>query len=479
MKRDDGPTYEEVVQEILTAARGPVSVDDLVNEVLARKATVSKNPRQLVRKKLHEFAGRVLVYLDAGHVLAVPLAYRGARFRIRLDQETINQGAISVGIFEYFLPRLFVMEKIQLVDYAGSPIPFQVKVTSHEEKNLVIGTYMLEKTWVVLKEWFRQQKMYHKDHLLVTVEDWERGVFRLEREAFGKQHPEQIKERDELVANILYHLLESARYEYVFLFDAIPTLYAGLPGKDGCPPDHWRYIIQQDERMKTDGSEIRYAESHTVWDDLIGKLMQEETRPKSKPEKKLAKGTHKEVYCFRAAFKYRPSTWRDIEIQGEQTLGDLDGELRGAFNHDTYDHLSGFWKLVARGEGKQKSYREVDIGDINPFEGGEAAGVTVASLGLQVEDRLKYVYDFGDWIEHTLTLTTVSDPQPGVKYPREAARNKPRNKHCVNCKEQGKQTVATWICNTCSEEQGQEVLLCEDCMRSEQHEDHNTEELVY
>ena len=479
MKRDDGPTYEEVVQEILTAAGGPMPVDNLLNEVLARKATVSKNPRQLVRNKLREFAGRVLVYLDVDHVLAVPLAYRGARFRIRLDQELINQGAVSAESFEYFLPRSFAIEKIQLVGRAGLSIPFQVKTTSRVEKSVVFGTYTLEKTWVVLKEWFRQQKMYRKDHLLVTVEDWEQGVFRLEREAFREQQPEQIKERDELVANMLYHMLESARYEYVFLFDAIPTLYARLPDKAGCPPDHWGYILQQDERMKTDGSDIRYAESHTLWDDLVEKMSQEETLPKSKPEKKLAKGRHKEIYRFRVAFKYRPSTWRDIEIHGDQTLGDLDREIRMSFNHDTFDHLSGFWKLVARGGGKQKRYREIDIGDINPFEGGEAAGVTVASLGLQVEDKLKYVYDFGDWIEHTLTLSAVGDPQPGLKYPRVVARNKPRHMYCVNCKEQGKQTVATWICITCSDEQNQEVVLCEDCMGLEQHEEHYSEELVY
>jgi hypothetical protein len=35
--------------------------------------------------------------------------------------------------------------------------------------------------------------MYHKDHILVTVEDWARGVFRMEREPFRKQQAEQIK----------------------------------------------------------------------------------------------------------------------------------------------------------------------------------------------------------------------------------------------------------------------------------------------
>jgi hypothetical protein len=479
MKRDDGPTYEDTVEEILSAAGGPLMVDKLVDEVLARKATASKNPRQLVRSKLREFAGHSLVYVDADHVLAVPLAYKGARFRIRLDHESIDQGTISANNFDYFLPSQFELEKVQLVDRAGTIIPFQVKSASHEEENRIFGTYTIEKKWIVLKEWFRRQKMYHKDHLLVTVEDWERGVFRLEREAFGQQHPEQIAERDAFVANMFFDMLESARQESVFLFISIPTLYACLPDKAGCPPDHWRYILQQDERMKTDGFEIRYAESHTLLDDLIKEISPEERRPKPKPEKKLAKGAHKEVYRFHAAFKHRPSIWRDIEIQGEQTLMDLDRQIRLAFNHDTYDHLSGFWKLVLRGGGKKNRYREIAIGNIDPFGGGEAADLTIASLELKVEDSLKHIYDFGDWIEHTLTLSAVIDPQPGMKYPREAARNKPKYQYCDNCKEQGKQTVATWICFTCSEAQGKDVLLCEECIGTEQHEDHYSEELVY
>jgi len=40
-------------------------------------------------------------------------------------------------------------------------------------------------------------------------------------------------------------------------------------------------------------------------------------------------------------------------------------------------------------------------------------------------DPLKYVFDFGDWIEHTLTLTAIHPPERGVKYPREVSRNKP------------------------------------------------------
>jgi hypothetical protein len=122
-----------VAQEILTAAGGPVAVEKLVYEVLARKATVSKNPRQLVRSKLREFTGRVV------QVLAVPLAYKGARYRIRLDQGSINQGSISAENFEYFLPPSFSMKKIQLLNCAVAPIPFQIKTTSHEKKKCCLA----------------------------------------------------------------------------------------------------------------------------------------------------------------------------------------------------------------------------------------------------------------------------------------------------------------------------------------------------
>ena len=39
-------------------------------------------------------------------------------------------------------------------------------------------------------------------------------------------------------------------------------------------------------------------------------------------------------------------------------------------------------------------------------------------LGLAPGDELKYVYDFGDWIEHKITLEAITEPQADVKYPR-------------------------------------------------------------
>ena len=165
-------------------------------------------------------------------------------------------------------------------------------------------------------------------------------------------------------------------------------------------------------------------------------------------------------------------------MQGKQTLADLDGILRDAFNHDSSDHMSGFWQRVAREGRARKRYREVELGDVEPFGGGEGAERTIAGMKLNLGDQIKYVYDFGDWIEHRLVLKAIESPEKGAKYPREVSRNMPTYKECRDCRERGKSTVATWVCIECSHNEGEEVALCEDCL-SERHEEHYSEEIVY
>ena len=176
------------------------------------------------------------------------------------------------------------------------------------------------------------------------------------------------------------------------------------------------------------------------------------------------------VYAFKAAFKYREGLWRRIEIEGGQTLADFDGIMREAFNHDTWDHLSEFYPEHARGMN--------GFGEIEPHGGGTGAEVRIADLGLFEGDKLEYVYDFGDNIQHVITLEEIVGPESGVKYPRISAKSKTRKRYCVECKEMGKKTVATWICIECSEEAGEDICLCDDCLTSE-HEDHDAEEIQY
>ncbi|MEA1964547.1 MAG: hypothetical protein U9O41_05420 [Candidatus Aerophobetes bacterium] len=176
------------------------------------------------------------------------------------------------------------------------------------------------------------------------------------------------------------------------------------------------------------------------------------------------------IYVFKVALKYRKGLWRRIEIKGNQTLGDFDYVIRGAFNHDLGDHLSEFFS--------GQVWRSKGFGEIEPGGSGSGAGKKIAKLGISEGDKLRYVYDFGDDIRHVVTLEKIVEPEQGAKYPRVTSQNKPRYRYCEMCKNKGKKTIATWICLECSQERGRRVLLCEDCLMKE-HEDHYADEILY
>ncbi len=91
---------------------------------------------------------------------------------------------------------------------------------------------------------------------------------------------------------------------------------------------------------------------------------------------------------------------------------------------------------------------------------------------------MKYVYDFGDRIEHTLTLEAINEPDQGGEFPRVVNRNRPQYQDCETCRHQGRQTRATWVCHQCFNEHGGEMMLCKDCLFAG-HEGHYADEIVY
>ena len=178
------------------------------------------------------------------------------------------------------------------------------------------------------------------------------------------------------------------------------------------------------------------------------------------------------VYVFKVAFRFRKGLWRRIEIKGNQTLADFDHIVREAFAHDQGDHLSEFYR-------KRKGRRHSEgFGIIEPGGGGVGAMVQIWQLGLRESDELEYVYDFGDNIQHIITLEKIKEIEKKVTYPRIIAKNKPRYRYCEECEEQGKKTVAQWICIECSDEEGRGVYLCDECATAN-HDDHWIEEIVY
>ncbi len=137
---------------------------------------------------------------------------------------------------------------------------------------------------------------------------------------------------------------------------------------------------------------------------------------KAKPSQ-IAPDALEKVYRFRAQLKHRKSNWRVIEIKGDQTLGDLDAIMRETFNRDPWDHLSEFFPGEA--------HRSRGYGAINPFGGGPGGAKPIAALRLVPGGTLEYVYDFGDDIQHVLTLEEIVDPESDAPYPRVVARSQP------------------------------------------------------
>lgn len=116
------------------------------------------------------------------------------------------------------------------------------------------------------------------------------------------------------------------------------------------------------------------------------------------------------IFVFFVALKHRKSKQQRIEIKGSQTLGDFDSIIRYAFGYDTFDHLSEFFK--------GKIWGQEGYGEIYPDGEGSGSDVSISQLRLSEGDKLEYVYDFGDDIQHIITLEKITYSTKGIKYPR-------------------------------------------------------------
>lgn len=455
---------------------GPISRDEFIARVLVIRPSNARNPAASIRNHLRwQEEGRTIVYLDPKTIVPLRIVMRGVRFRIPLSREEVKQGFLLVDpAFRYFLRREIPYEQMDLLDEAGRSLPTRV-ITLKRKVQGLFGPSEYEIPALDLGDWFRAHKVRRDDSILVTVEDWQAGRFRLEHEPARqrRKHRQEIERKNRELTDLIYNLLENARYERVYADQTVPTAYARMSDPRGYPGDHWIHVVKQDARMATDGFRIRYAESFTPLERMVAEIYGEEI---GVPERTFSPKEGRMVYRFKAALRHRKGLWRRIEVRGDQTLADFDFILRKAFQHDTWDHLGGFWKRVRRGSTRR--YREIDLGDVDPLGGGSGASRRIAGLGLKPGDTLKYVYDFGDWIEHLITLEEIVEPEEEAEYPRIVGRNRPRHRYCETCKAEGRKTVATWICIECSNREQREVLICEDCL-SKEHKDHYAEEILY
>jgi hypothetical protein len=247
---DKLPDYSKILSEILSSVDGSISTEELVVQILQQHPSTAKNPHVAVLQKIRAEDGRQLVYLDADHVLPLRLAYQGARYRIRLNKEIINKSALPIESgFQHYLPTWFKRDGIRLIDSQGKLILSKSLKVQHKDKKKKIE---YEESVIVPREWFREKNLNSQDHILVTVENWEQGIFRLECERFKDQRMDLLAERNHLMADMLYKMLESAQRESILIQNAGAIVYAKMPDKGGYPADHIFFIAVNDPRMATD-----------------------------------------------------------------------------------------------------------------------------------------------------------------------------------------------------------------------------------
>jgi hypothetical protein len=474
--QDIKPTYTEIMTQLLDGATGPLPVQEFSEQILALRTIQAKKPLDAVRNQIRQEIGRLLIFLDAGTILPVRLAMQGVRFRLQVDKNTVDSGKVQIDdSLSSYLPRQFPIEKVQFLDEDGQPIDFRINSAIEKVKS-VFGTYDHTAWYADLRSWFREKRVYPKAYLLFTILDWQNGIFQLRHEPYAKRDQALLQQRNQLLADLFYEVLENAAREDLHTFEAVPTVYARFPEKDGYPPDQWMIALGKDGRMSVDDWSIRYSDGGLSPLENLERELAGESRIVSKGQFSREQG--EQVYRFKAELKDRPGIWREVEVLGEQTLSDLNHVLVNAFHHD-WDHMGGFWRLVPRKAATRGvvRYREVDLGEVNPFGEGDGADLEIAGLGLSADDKLKFVFDFGDWIEHVLTLKAIDAPQTGAKYPREIARNKPKYVYCVECEKKGRRVMAKLICLQCSRGPKSEVVLCEEC--AQEHEEHYLEEILY
>ncbi|HFE66281.1 MAG TPA: hypothetical protein ENJ93_03375 [Chloroflexi bacterium] len=467
---------DEAIAQVAAELDGPVTLAEFVRRVLVLWPSQAKKPETAVRQTIRDYhAGKTVIFMDDETVWPVSLALAGVTLRVPLARSEIKNGLFHIyPALEFFLPQEFSPDEVQLVDENDHTIPVEL-VTRRKKVRSLFGEYEQEIHSWKLGWWYRKRKVKKHHNILVTVLDWAAGKFRLQPESQKEYRSvrNETAQSNRQLADIIFDLLENSRDDSIYSGIAIPTAYARLQRNVTHPPNYWRDVIESDPRLRYSGfGDIRYADSYTMIDRLM--LRDQEERPSS-PPKKLSATEKQQVYTFKAAYKQRKGLWRRIEIQGGQTLYDFDRILRQVFKRDTIDHMSGFWRLVRRGSSRR--FREVDLGSITPFGEGDAGGKKIAALDLQPGDKLKYVYDFGDWYEYIIELEKIAEPEEDAKYPRVIAQNRPRYHYCPSCAEQGRKTVARYVCYDCSDWETP-VWVCEDCIYPD-HEDHYLQEIVY
>ncbi len=117
---------------------------------------------------------------------------------------------------------------------------------------------------------------------------------------------------------------------------------------------------------------------------------------------------------------------RTIQFRGDQTLEDLHHAIFDAFDRED-EHMYEF-QVGGKGPQDPKAQRYVlPMAMEEPIPGprkpeGDVTRTRVGSIGLKVDDRFGYWFDFGDDWRHQINVVAIEDTVPSGKFPRVTKR---------------------------------------------------------
>lgn len=480
MSKPNSPTRTSAIRETLANAQTPLTFDEL----LARASAIFPMDAKGLKAALDSFrhndytTQRLLQQTLDGRYAWLALLLTGANLKHTLTAQELEKNELrfepelAVSLF----PTRVYHEPVAPCECSlpdGMRVHLNIEQVGERGWLAAWGTRAEKMFW----DWLKTQGAQTGDALVFHIENGTPARCAVSFVAHAARVVECTQTRNEIFAETISVFLKPKQNGMRTEDIAARLLALGLY-HDPCPPDALEQILESDPRFRLDRdawkiatrADRQYFALGLQHDDMFDFFGEEQKRAKRKhpPKKDFAE----QVYRFLASFRHNKSLWRRIEICGDQTLWELDEIMREAFGHDAMDHLSEFY-LGTDAEAHRRG-----LGAHNPFESSSADAWLIGELGLAPGDALSYTYDFGDNIQHVLQVEAIGLRERGVKYPRVVEQNKPRHRYCPNCKTEGKQEIATWVCIDCSTKKQRDVLACAEHVVSE-HQDHYAEEIVY
>jgi hypothetical protein len=127
----------------------------------------------------------------------------------------------------------------------------------------------------------------------------------------------------------------------------------------------------------------------------------------------MAKST---TQTFRVSLK--PKLYREIEIEGSRSLGDLAEAIVGAFDF-SFDHAFGFYsKLTGAYHQSPEQYELFADMEDTDSDAKSVKGTKVAQAFGTIGKKMLFVFDYGDEWRFQVQLIALGEKTPKTRYPR-------------------------------------------------------------